>query len=503
MAGVLVALTESVAIVAFTGGMAHAIAGAISGNSVAAPIMIAGVSVVVRAVSRFCGDVLAHRVGYRIKQQLREAAVGVMVRATDSAEHSAHQTMVVTQGLDAVDDYAGKFLPSVIATIATTPVVVAALYWADITSGIAVTVTLPLIPLFMVLIGWATRTTQLHQWQALSNLSVGFSETVRGLPTLLVFGRGERQIGRVRDLTLDYRDRTMQVLRLSFVSGFALEILASLSVAIVAVTIGVRLVAGDMQLSNGLWALMLAPEAFLALRQVGALFHASADGATALTTVFDMLDAHTDHPRNSDVRTAGVVSLRGFAVHDRARPVDIDLRPANLVSVTGPSGSGKSSLITALVGLTPYSGHIEVDGAVISDLRDCAAWSPQNPSLLSGTVISNITLGANFVDQIALERAMELAAVDDLGVDDVIGENSAGISGGQAQRVSLARAFYRYITTPAWCLIVDEPTAGLDSSRAQRVTNSLDDLVAEGALVIISHHHETPSTRVATRIELT
>lgn len=503
MAGVVVALTESVAIVGFTWGMAHAIAGLISGISITQPIAVACLSVAVRAAARFSGDVLAHRVGYRIKLQLREAAVGVVLRTDNSVDLSPHRTMVLTQGLDAVDDYAGKFLPAVIAAIATTPIVVAAIFWADFTSGIAVSITLPLIPLFMVLIGWATRTTQLQQWQALSELSVGFSETVKGLPTLLVFGRGERQIGRVNNLTLEYRDRTMQVLRLSFVSGFALEIAASLSVAIVAVTIGLRLVAGEMELSNGLWALMLAPEAFLAVRQVGSLFHASADGATALTEVFDMLENNSEKSRIFEGRAPGVVSLRGFAVDGRFPAVDQDLNPAGLVSLTGASGSGKSSLISALLGLTPYSGRIEVDGNVISDLRDCAAWSPQNPSLLSGTVLSNITLGATGVNHNALQRAMKLAALDDLDLDNAIGENSAGISGGQAQRVSLARAFYRHLTIPAWCVIVDEPIAGLDPIRAHRVMNALEEIAADGALVIVAHHHETHSMRKSTRIELT
>jgi ATP-binding cassette subfamily C protein CydD len=496
-------LVESIAIVGFTWGMAHSIAFAIAGESVSDSLTIAGYSILIRAVARFTGDVLAHRVGYRIKQQLRDKAVDVMSVTVDSLDHSAHRTMVVTQGLDAVDDYAGKFLPSVLATIATTPLVVAAIYWADVTSGIAVTVTLPLIPLFMVLIGWATHATQLQQWQALSELSVGFSETVRGLPTLLVFGRGERQIARVAHFTREYRDRTMQVLRLSFVSGFALEIAASLSVAIVAVTIGLRLVAGEMELSQGLWALMLAPEAFLAVRQVGTLFHASADGAKALTEVFDMLENNVQVQRISDSRTAGVVSLRGFEVNGRTHALDRDLHPASFVSVAGISGAGKSSLIAALLGLTPYSGRIEIDGVKISDLRDCAAWSPQNPSLLAGTVQSNVTLGAPVIDQTALHRALELAAVDDLGLDDVIGENSAGISGGQAQRVSLARAFYRHLTTGAWCVIVDEPTAGLDPIRADRVMESLDEIVSEGALVIVAHHRETRSTRAADRIVLT
>ncbi len=256
---------------------------------------------------------------------------------------------------------------------------VVAAWIADPLSGLVLVIVLPLIPIFMALIGMATAAVQRRQWDSLAALSRGFLEVVGGLSTLVVFGRAERQTARIRAVTDDYRAGTMKVLRITFLSGFTLEFAASLSVALVAVSIGLRLVAGDMTLAPGLFVLVLAPEVFLPLRNVGAAFHASAAGVTASADAFDLLDgrggrrpsrssagatrrddaggdrapcgdradrgircASTDSSsRDLDVRRGTRVVLDGF---------DLDARPGEVVAVTGESGSGKSSLLAALLG---------------------------------------------------------------------------------------------------------------------------------------------------------
>ena len=207
-------------------------------------------------------------------------------------------------GLDALDEYFGRYLPQLVLTAVATPMCIVAAWIADPLSGLVLVIVLPLIPIFMALIGMATAAVQRRQWDSLAALSRGFLEVVGGLSTLAVFGRAERQTARIRAVTDDYRAGTMKVLRITFLSGFTLEFAASLSVALVAVSIGLRLVAGDMTLAPGLFVLVLAPEVFLPLRNVGAAFHASAAGVTASADAFDLLDA----------------AEAGAVTSDRARP---------------------------------------------------------------------------------------------------------------------------------------------------------------------------------------
>jgi len=291
-----VAVVHTLSIIAFCWFAAQSIAGVVDGVAVAqlgVPIIATAVSIVVRALTQALLDALAVQGAARVKSQLRArviAAVDAGGSALLGSTSSARVATLLGQGLDAMDGYIGRYLPQLILTAVATPIVVGVLLFADLATGITVILTLPLIPVFMVLIGLSTRAVQRQQWQLLGSLAQGFLEVVQGLSTLMVFGRQHRQIDRIAAVTEEYRRRTMRVLRLSFLSGFALELAASLSVALVAVSIGIRLIDGEIALALGLFVLVLVPEAYLPLRQVGAQFHAASEGIAAGQDALDLLD---------------------------------------------------------------------------------------------------------------------------------------------------------------------------------------------------------------------
>ncbi|RIJ08119.1 thiol reductant ABC exporter subunit CydD, partial [Clavibacter michiganensis subsp. insidiosus] len=257
---------------------------------------------------------------------------------------------IVGPGLDALDPYFARYVPQLILTALATPIVVAVLFLSDPLTGVTVLVTLPVIPVFMVLVGWATQEVQRRQWSRLTELASGFLEVVDGLSTLLVFGRARRQTARIRRVTEEYRVETMRVLRISFLSGFVLELAASLSVALVAVSVGVRLIGGQLDLEVGLFVLLLAPEAFLPIRQVGVQFHAAAEGVAAADDVLGILEEEratratrpVPGPATATPPAGDALAIRDLAVarDDRAVLSGVSARfpRGRVTAVTGPSG---------------------------------------------------------------------------------------------------------------------------------------------------------------------
>nr|WP_036284542.1 ABC transporter transmembrane domain-containing protein [Microbacterium luticocti] len=293
----VIVVAQTAVTVGFAWLLARTLVGAIAGEPVASllPSLAAAFAlVVVRAVLIALSEQVSAAGAARASLQLRDRLVAAVQRLGPAwlARRSAPELAVTAgHGLDALDAYFGRYLPQLVATALTTPIVVVAIFAADPVSALTVIVTLPLIPLFMVLIGLATRAVQRRQFDTLARLAARFADTVGGLGTLKVFGRQHRAARRIETVTADYKRETMTVLRVSFLSGFALEFLASISVAIIAVTIGLRLLAGEMDLLVGLFVLLLAPEAYLPLRQVGVHFHAAAEGVAATDRIFAVLDA--------------------------------------------------------------------------------------------------------------------------------------------------------------------------------------------------------------------
>jgi ATP-binding cassette subfamily C protein CydD len=511
LAGAVVGFLQTVSIIAAAWFATSLIVGIIDGRTLAelgGGFAAFAAVVVARALCIWLLDLLAARGAARVKSQLRVRVVAALARLGPSwlaERNSARVTTVVAQGLDALDGYFARYLPQLILTAVATPVLVLVLLTQDVATGVVVIVTLPLIPVFMVLIGWATQAVQRRQWSALQRLASGFLDVVDGLSTLTVFGRQHRQADRIDRVTEEYRSRTMAVLRVTFISGFVLELAGSLSVALVAVSVGLRLVSGDIGLTVGLFVLLLTPEAYLPLRQVGAQFHAAADGVAAADEVFEILDAApgvaasavaappAGAPAVSSLSARGL-SVRGLSVsYGDVRVVDgldADFAPGRVTAIAGPSGAGKSSVVAAILGFVPSSGDVAFDGSPLqpSAVRGLVAWAGQRPSLMAGTVRDNITLGDDRVDEATLGEAMRLAAAELIDPALVLGVGGAGLSGGQAQRVALARAFYRAIRFSTPVVVLDEPSSALDAATEGELIRGLLRLAGSGTTVVVVSH---------------
>ncbi|MWV50293.1 thiol reductant ABC exporter subunit CydD [Rathayibacter sp. VKM Ac-2803] len=506
--GGALALGRTLAIVAFAWLVAQLVAGAVDGRSAEelSPLLAALLAVVAaRAALAWATEVNAVRGGVGAKAQLRHAVLEALVAlgpAGRSGGGSGGVVALLGGGLDALDGYFARYLPQLIATAVATPLLTFAVFLADPLSALFLIVTLPLIPVFMVLIGWATQSVQKRQWARLQALASGFVDTVGGLATLKIFGRAERQGARIRALTEEYRLHTMKVLRVTFVSGFVLELAGSLSVALVAVSIGLRLVDGSLGLAVGLFVLVLAPDVFLPVRQVGAEFHAAADGVQAADVAFAVIErAALLPPATPAPRGAGPLEVRALAVDDGAgrvlAPVDAVFSPGTITAIAGPSGSGKSTLLAALAGAVPATGSLVLGGEPVpaGAGRDWLAWSGQRADLLPGTVGSNVELGTRSPDPARVSRALALAGAD-VEPDRRVDAEGTGLSGGQSARVATARAIHRLLERDCRVLALDEPTAALDAESERALLAGLRTLADEGAIVIVASHR--PETLAAT-----
>nr|WSX78176.1 thiol reductant ABC exporter subunit CydD [Streptomyces sp. NBC_00899] len=451
-----------------------------------------------RALVAWLTELCAHRAGAAVTSQLRNR---LLTRATAlgpgwlTGRRSGELTTLATRGIDALDDYFARYLPQLGLAAVVPAVVLARILLADWISALTIVLTLPLIPLFMVLVGWATRDRMDRQWRLLGRLSGHFLDVVAGLPTLKVFGRAKAQADSIRAITGDYRKATLKTLRIAFLSSFVLELLATISVALVAVDIGMRLVHGDLSLRTGLLVLVLAPEAYLPLRQVGAQYHAAAEGLAAAEQVFEVLETEPATAPGStpapDLRTA-TVQVQDLAVRSEGAlaPTSFTLAPGETLAVTGPSGVGKTTLLSALLGFAPAAqGRILVDGVELGSLEPASwhrqiAWVPQHPHLFPGTIADNVRLARPDADDADLHAA--LAAAGALGFadpDDVIGEDGAGLSAGQRQRIALARAFL----ADRPLLLLDEPTANLDGDTEGALIATLRELSRGRTTILVAH----------------
>jgi thiol reductant ABC exporter CydD subunit len=514
--------------------LAFLIAGAAEGRLGRIPAAAAVALVVVVAARAGLAQVVelsGRRTATRVMSALRAELVRRRLRPGAARAGSAELAAGAVQGVDGLETYFARYLPQVVLAVA---VPLAVLSWTaaiDRTSAVVMVVTLPVVPVFMALIGRAAGARARANWEALVGLSGWFLDVVRGLPTLRAFNRGTAQVAGIREVTDRYRRTTMGTLRLAFLSGVVLDLAATLSTALVAVILGVRLVAGDVGLRPALTVLLLVPELYAPVRAVASLFHASADGLAGTERLLDALEAQgtgavdsARHPtspaatlplRGPERRPDGVrrapgevrraqppmVGLRGVTVRYPGRVgaaldgVDLELRPGELVAVVGGSGAGKTTLGRVLLGLTrPQAGAVVVDGRELVDgdldrWRDRVAWAAQHPVLVPGTVAANLSLGRPGAGRGEVEAAARGAAADrfvrDLpaGYDTVVGAGGHGLSAGQRQRLGLARALLR----DASLLVLDEPTVHLDAGAAARVAATVTGLRGSRTVVLITH----------------
>lgn len=399
-----------------------------------------------RALIHFAGEWAGFFAAGRVKLELRDKALRQLeIGGSDlvSKYGTGELSSLLGTGLDAIDVYFAKYLPQLVFTAIVTPALTALIWFMDAASGLTVLLTLPLIPLFMALIGYVTKDLQDKQLDSLERLNGHFLEVIKGLVTLKIFNRIERQQLTLLEVADQYRKRTMKVLRVSFLSGFALELAASLSVALIAVSIGIRLVDGNLGLFVGLFILIIAPEVYLPLRNVGAQFHSAASGVSVSSKVLDLIGTP---PKTSKPK--------------------LEIPHPGLTAVIGPSGIGKSQALKALIG--PES-----------------VWLPQTSQLLPGTVGGNI-VGFGESNQLVLAQAMEYAGISELNIEQSVAEGS--LSGGQRQRVALARAIYRLRQTNSRQLLLDEPTSQLDTETSKQIIARLKELASSGIQVIAVTH---------------
>nr|WP_240940305.1 thiol reductant ABC exporter subunit CydD [Planosporangium flavigriseum] len=459
-------------------------------------IALGGV-VVARAVLAWAQEVAAHRAAAAVKTQLRERLLGHLVRLGPgwlTGQRRGELTTLATRGVDALDGYFARYLPQLVLAAVVPAIVLAWLLPVDLLATVTIAVTLPLIPIFLALVGITTEARNRRSFRMLTRLAHHFLDVIAGLPTLKVFGRAKAQAETIRRVSNEHRRATMRTLRLAFLSSLVLELIATISVALVAVAVGLRLVEGRLDLRTALLVLILAPEAYLPLRMVGTHFHASTEGLAAAEQVFSVLE---EEPPPRGTRTdvpSGPIVVSGVTVRypDRAVPavdgVDLTIAPGEVVALTGPSGCGKSTLLNVLLGFVlPDAGRVAVGSVDLSVLdpdawRRHVVWMSQRPYLFPGTVADNIRLGCPDAPSEAVRSAAEAALASDF-LDAGVGEGGAGLSAGQRQRVALARAFL----SNAPVVLLDEPTANLDGESEAAVLEGVRRLARGRTVVLVAH----------------
>ncbi|WP_369218321.1 thiol reductant ABC exporter subunit CydD, partial [Streptomyces flavofungini] len=407
------------------------------------PLLLLALVAAGRGLVSWLTELAAHRASAAVKSELRGRLLERAARLGPgwlSGQRTGSLVSLATRGVDALDDYFSRYLPQLGLAVVVPVAVLARIVTEDWVSAAIIVVTLPLIPVFMILIGWATQNRMDRQWRLLSRLSGHFLDVVAGLPTLKVFGRAKAQAESIKKITGEYRQATMRTLRIAFLSSFALELLATISVALVAVTIGMRLVHGEMDLYVGLVILVLAPEAYLPLRQVGAQYHAAAEGLAAAEEIFEVLETPVPAAGNGPA-PSGALSVENVTVRypgrdtDAVSGVSFEVAQGETVALVGPSGAGKSTLLNVVLGFVPATGGrvlvggVDLAGVSPERWHERVAWVPQRPHLFAGSIAENVRLAkpSASAEQVrgSLRDAGALSFVDALpdGVETVLGED--------------------------------------------------------------------------------
>ncbi|MEE2522715.1 thiol reductant ABC exporter subunit CydD [Pseudarthrobacter sp. J75] len=464
-----------------------------------------------RAVTVWAQGVAARRAAFGVKEELRSRLMQRALGAggAGATTNDGGLAVLATRGLDALDDYYTQFLPALV-NCATIPLLLGArILFADWVSALVIVLTVPLVPLFMVLIGRYTEDKVADAQATLHRLSGHILELAKGLPVLVGLGRAREQRAALEEISEQYRERTMGTLRTAFLSALALELIATISVAVVAVFIGVRLVAGDMALEAGLLALILAPDCYLPLRELGTAHHASDDGRVALASVNDVLDGAdgTGPGRDGDpddgthagagprdVRAAGLsVTYRG---RDAAAvgPLDFTAPAGQVTALAGPSGTGKSTALGVLAGTIRDGAAASVSGSISGIRRAGVAWVPQHPVMLEETVLAEILLYLGLPAEKGRNEdgrahvALEL--LDRVAAGHLAGKHPSELSPGELRRVAVARGLAR-LEAGADVLLLDEPTAHLDSETADAVRSTVAGLRGAVTVILVAHDAET------------
>jgi ATP-binding cassette subfamily C protein CydCD len=452
--------------------------------------------VLLRTATTYAGQLAAARAAGEVSGALRLRLLEAARRTADLAP--ARLSLLATRGVAGVEPYVTRYLPALVPAAVLPVLTLVAITWLDPLSGLVVALTLPLVPVFAILVGLTTRDRARTQWRAMEALSGHFLDVVRGLPTLVAHRRADAQVATIRSVTHRYRRATVDTLKVAFASSSVLELVATLSVALVAVTVGLRLASGSVDFRVALTVLLLAPEAYWPLRRVGAEFHAAAEGTAALAEADALLARAASQPLGSQRPARATLGLHGLAVgHDTAltAPLDLDLAERGLVAIAGPSGCGKSTLLATLRGeLPPHGGDVVVGGAPLPRVdpawwRDQVAWAPQRPWLLADTIAANIRVGRPGAGDDEVWSALTAVDLADVvralpeGLDSPLGEDGAGLSAGQRARVALARV----VLAARPVVLLDEPSAHLDEETEQVLLETIAALARTSLVLVVAH----------------
>ena len=464
---------------------------------------------------------LRERVGFHAGQQIRfEIRRQVLDRLQQAGpawiqgKPAGSWATLILEQIDDMHDYYARYLPQMALAGCVPLLIVVAIFPSNWVAALILLATAPLIPLFMALVGMGAADANRRNFLALARLSGHFLDRLRGMDTLRIFGRGKAETDNIREASQDFRQRTMEVLRLAFLSSGVLEFFTSLSIALVAVYFGFSYL-GELNfgsygaavtLSSGFLALILAPEFFQPLRDLGTFYHAKAQAVGAADSLKTFLESPLAHPERGEqvLETSEPVSLCAkdlFITSPEGKmlvgPLNFTLNAGQRAVLVGQSGSGKSSLLNALAGFLPYSGSLKVNGVELRHLQPeswhrLMSWVGQNPQLPAATLRENVLLGNPHADEEQLHLALEKAWVNEFlpqlpdGVDTAVGEQSARLSVGQAQRVAVARA----LLAPSRLLLLDEPAASLDAHSEQRVMQALGEASMQQTTLMVTHQLE-------------
>ena len=461
--------------------LAALVVAVVRGEPLVEPALWTGGLFALRAVLGATSEMIAADAGTVVATHLREQLLGAW-----SIRRSGERTLTLaTQGTTAIEPYIARYLPALVSAAVVPPLAIACLLVVDWPSALVVILTVPLLPLFAALIGATTQVDTQRRWRSLQDLSGHFLDVMRGLPTLVSYGRAERQVAVIGEVSQRHRRATMRTLRLAFLSAAALELLATISVAIVAVVVGLRLTTGSVELLVGLTAILLAPEAYWPIRRVGTEFHSAADGATALEDVLRELEPQERERR--EPAGGGVTLTHVDYTHPGAeRPVladvTLDAGPG-LTVLTGPSGCGKTTLLELIAGIRdPDHGVVTAPEVHLVT---------QRPFLGAGTLRANLTIGGP-VESTDLWQVLRRVGLDGVvaalprGLDSPIGDDGFGLSAGQRSRLVLARA----LLSPAPVLLLDEPTANVDADSIDTIGEVITDLARRRTVIVVSHQRD-------------
>jgi thiol reductant ABC exporter CydD subunit len=475
----------------------------------------------VRAGLAWTGEVAANRVAGRIKADVRGRLSSHLLSlgpAYAHAERSGELANTLVEGIEALDAYFSQYLPQLALAALVPLTVLVFVFPLDLLSGLVLLLTAPLIPVFMILIGNLAEALTRRQWTALSRMSAHFLDVLQGLTTLKLLGRSRDQIEMIARISDHFRRTTLGVLRIAFQSALVMELVATLSTAVVAVQIGLRLLYGHVGFEEAFFILILAPEFYLPLRLLGTRYHAATSALAAAQRIFEVLDEAQLDGQVKPSALDGAVAPRPaklgpgrtirfdevhYAYEDGRRPalrgLSFELSPGQKVALVGPSGAGKSTVAYLLLRfIEPDRGCITVGDIPLRELpirawRFQIAWVPQNPYLFHTTVAGNIGMARPDASKDEIVRAARQAYAHDFiqalpqGYDTPVGERGTRLSGGQAQRIALARAFLK----DAHLLILDEPTAHLDPEHEACLTQAIARLVQDRTVLTIAHRLST------------